>query len=170
MRATLNGYVKQVFGIDSLVLFTENYQVCLDESKLTAANRETVRQSIIYWLQQMPELAYVVDMENMQRTPLPQPLHDMVVNGYHRTRSGSIQVIPSAGWYDYNGKYTGTTHGTWNPYDTHIPLLWYGWNIKHRTDNSPINMTDIAPTLAAMLHIQMPNGCVGKPIKGVVEQ
>jgi hypothetical protein len=28
-------------------------------------------------------------------------------------------------------------------------------------------MTDIAPTIAAMLHIQMPGGCVGKVISEV---
>ena len=39
-----------------------------------------------------------------------------------------------------------------------------GWKVKPGTDYSAINMTDIAPTLAGMLHIQEPNGCVGKPI------
>jgi hypothetical protein len=29
-------------------------------------------------------------------------------------------------------------------------------------------MTDIAPTISAMLHIQMPNGCIGKPIEEVL--
>jgi hypothetical protein len=29
-------------------------------------------------------------------------------------------------------------------------------------------MTDITPTLAALLHIQMPNGCVGKVIEEVL--
>jgi hypothetical protein len=31
-------------------------------------------------------------------------------------------------------------------------------------------MTDIAATVAALLHIQMPNGCVGKPILPVLQQ
>jgi hypothetical protein len=31
-------------------------------------------------------------------------------------------------------------------------------------------MTDIAPTMAALLHIQMPNGCVGKPIAPVLKK
>jgi hypothetical protein len=30
-------------------------------------------------------------------------------------------------------------------------------------------MTDIAPTIAAMLHIQMPNGCIGKPIMEITK-
>jgi arylsulfatase A-like enzyme len=63
---------------------------------------------------------------------------------------------------------TGTTHGLWNPYDAHIPLLWYGWGIKQGKTNRETYMTDIAPTLAALLHIQMPSGCVGKPIEEVI--
>jgi hypothetical protein len=30
-------------------------------------------------------------------------------------------------------------------------------------------MTDISPTVAALLHIQMPNGCVGKPITELLD-
>jgi hypothetical protein len=30
-------------------------------------------------------------------------------------------------------------------------------------------MTDIAPTIAAMLRIQMPNGCIGKVIEEVAQ-
>jgi hypothetical protein len=43
--------------------------------------------------------------------------------------------------------------------------VWYGWHIAPGATNSVINMTDISATLAALLHIQMPNGCIGKPIK-----
>jgi arylsulfatase A-like enzyme len=63
----------------------------------------------------------------------------------------------------------GTTHGLWNPYDAHIPLIWYGWGIKAGKTNRELYMTDIAPTLAALLHIQMPNGSVGDVIKEVIE-
>lgn len=51
----------------------------------------------------------------------------MVANGYHVKRSGDIQLIMRSGWneeYDvrYPGK--GTNHGSWAPYDTHIPLIF----------------------------------------------
>ena len=58
----------------------------------------------------------------------------------------------------------GATHGAWNPYDAHIPLVWMGWGVKHGVSNTEVYMTDIAPTVAAMLHIQMPSGSIGKPI------
>ena len=62
----------------------------------------------------------------------------------------------------YPGK--GTNHGSWAPYDTHIPLIFYGTGVKPGIDYSRHYITDIAPTVAALLGIQMPNGCVGEAI------
>lgn len=167
--AELNNYIKESFGIDSLVTFTENYQVCMNEALFATSkiDREAIRIAMMDWLEALPMVSYVIDMENMWRNTVPEPIRSMVINGYHKNRSGSIQVVLNPGWYDNSGRISGTTHGTWNPYDTHIPLLWYGWNIKKGSTNEVVNMTDIAPTLANLLHIQMPNGCVGKVIQGV---
>ncbi|WP_264431976.1 hypothetical protein [Flavobacterium agricola] len=58
----------------------------------------------------------------------------------------------------------GTTHGTWAPYDSHIPFVLMGWNIKPGKNYNQIYMTDIAPTIAALLKIEEPNGNIGKPV------
>ncbi|MBX2907121.1 MAG: alkaline phosphatase family protein [Taibaiella sp.] len=161
--AKLNASAREVFGVDSLVMVNENYQVSLNESAVSKAtfDRETIRASIVEWLRNMDGISYVIDMEHLDRTPVPEPIRTMAVNGYNRNRSGSILIIPSPGWFDNGGKPTGTTHGTWNPYDTHIPLLWYGWHIQKGNTSEKVYMTDIAPTLADLLSIQMPNGCIG---------
>ena len=39
-----------------------------------------------------------------------------------------------------------------------------GWKVKPGKTNKTYYMTDIAPTLAALLHIQMPSGSIGNPI------
>ena len=89
----------------------------------------------------------------------------MIVNGYNKKRCGAVAIIPEPGWFE--GFKKGTTHGNWNPYDSHIPLLFMGWGIHPGKTNRLTAMTDIAPTIAALLHIQMPNGCVGKVIEEV---
>ena len=91
----------------------------------------------------------------------------MIINGYHPLRSGVIQIILQPGWYSGSTK-TGTTHGSWNPYDIHIPLLWYGWNIPKGETFRTTYMTDIAATLAALLRIQAPNACIGEAIGEIV--
>jgi len=41
--------------------------------------------------------------------------------------------------------------------------------VRQGRSNATLHMTDIAPTIAAMLHIQMPNGCVGTPIRELMK-
>lgn len=109
-------------------------------------------------------ILYAVDCEKVLTTTVPQPVREMIVNGYRKGRSGDIFIVPKAGWEDVDGsdKYIGTTHAQWNPYDTHIPFVIYGWNVPHGQTSAQAHITDIAPTICAMLHIQMPNSCVGK--------
>jgi hypothetical protein len=44
-----------------------------------------------------------------------------------------------------------------------------GWGIKNGSSSRAVNMTDISPTLAALLHIQEPNGSIGKPVTEVLK-
>ena len=88
----------------------------------------------------------------------------MINNGYYPSRSGQIQLILQPQYIE-GFLAGGTTHGLWNPYDSHIPLVFYGWGIKPGKTNRTTYMTDIAATMSALLHIQMPNGCVGEVIQ-----
>lgn len=169
VKEELNAWLKQIYGVDNLVTFTDNYQIYFDEPLIAKSgkDRESIRANTMSWLQLQPQVAYAIDMENIWRNTVPEPIKTMAVNGYNNQRSGGIQVILQPGWYNSSGHATGTTHGTWNPYDAHIPLIWFGWNIKRGESDAPVNMTDIAPTVASLLHVQMPNGCVGKTIQGL---
>jgi hypothetical protein len=91
--------------------------------------------------------------------------------GYHPRRSGDIIFVPEAGYYVY-GKWSspvGTTHGEWNPYDAHIPLLFMGWKVPHGATSREVHITDIAPTVCQLLHIQQPNACVGEAITEITK-
>ena len=170
IRTELNEKLRKKFNEDSIVLSCINYQVYLNEKLISEKklDRDQIKSRVESYLKNKAEIEFVIDLEDMGRTSLPEPLRTMVINGYHRGRSGCIQVIPNPGWFSGYGA-TGTTHGTWHPYDTHIPLLWYGWHIPKGETYSIVNMTDISATLAAMLHIQMPNGCIGTPVTEILK-
>ncbi len=179
LSADLNAYLRDAFKTDAKLVDTIlNYQVYLNDTLLAAnksLNREEIKSGIRNWLLNiMPQkyrvpVSYVIDMENMDKTALPDPIRKMAANGYNSLRSGCMQIIFNPGWFE-SDRFTGTTHGNWNPYDTHIPLLWYGWHIPKGETHTITNMTDISATLAALLHIQMPNGCIGKPITELVDR
>lgn len=169
-RKKMNAFLKTKFGKDSIIKAAINYQLYLNEEIITdaALDRGKVKKTIIQWLQEQDGIAFVADIENMADAAVPEPLKTMIINGYHKDRSGTIQIVYEPGWYS-GSRPTGTTHGTWNPYDTHIPLLWYGWGIPQGETYRTVHMTDIAPTLAALLHVQMPNGCTGEVIKEIMK-
>ncbi len=100
---------------------------------------------------------------------LPNEIKEQFIKGYHPQRCGDILTILKAGYVDskYN---TGTNHSVWNPYDAHIPLLFYGYGVNKGKLNSKTYMTDIAPTISNILNIQMPNGCIGNTIDEVIKK
>lgn len=167
----LDKYLQAKTGKTGLVSLLTNYQVYLNEPLISEAglDRNQVKSWICSWFAQQPGIANAIDMEGPGIATVPQPIRDMIVNGYNRQRSGVIQLVTSPAWYSGHRK-LGTDHGTWSPYDTHIPLLWYGWGIQQGNNYHTLHITDIAPTLAALLHIQMPNGCVGKVIPQLIKQ
>ena len=164
----LGDTLSAVFGVNDLLLNSSNYYVNFNLARIRQEKLsfDSIKRLAMDWLQQQSALQYVVDMSDIEKAALPQPLHTMVINGYNRKRSGSILLIPNPGWFD--GFEKGTTHGVWNPQDTHIPLVFMGWHIPHGALYRTVHMTDIAPTLANLLHIQAPNGNIGEPIPELI--
>jgi predicted AlkP superfamily pyrophosphatase or phosphodiesterase len=88
---------------------------------------------------------------------------ELMQNGFYAKRSGDIDILLEPAWLeDY--PHTGTSHGSTYTYDTNVPLLWFGWNIQAGYTSEPIDITDIAPTISALLNIMPPNASTGKPI------
>jgi predicted AlkP superfamily pyrophosphatase or phosphodiesterase len=169
-RTGLNKMLEDKYKQKNLVLSFNNYQVNFNNAVITNENinREALKQDCINYLQKQPEIAYAVDMQKVQSSTIPEDLRSRIQNGYNAERSGAIQIILKPGWYSGHGA-TGTTHGTWNPYDAHIPLVFMGWGIKHGSLVRETYMTDIAATVAALLHVQAPNGNIGHPIGEVLK-
>jgi arylsulfatase A-like enzyme len=130
---------------------------------------EKIKAETIDYLQHFDNIQYVVDMKKVSESSVPQVIKEKIINGYNYEFSGEVQIVLKSGWYS-DDNLRGATHGTWNPYDTHIPLLFMGWGIQHGISNTEVYMTDIAPTIAALLKIQMPSGCIGKPIADVLKK
>jgi hypothetical protein len=170
MKRDMNTKLFEKFGKNDLVVSTLNYQFSLNLSAIDSAklDKNKIIDEIIDYVSWRPGIARVFRLDDMMKGPLNQKISEMFANGYYPRRSGQVQVIMEPNWIE-GWSATGTTHGAWNPYDAHIPLLWYGWGIKQGKLNRETYMTDIAPTLAALLHIQMPSGCVGHVIPEVLK-
>jgi predicted AlkP superfamily pyrophosphatase or phosphodiesterase len=163
-RKELNDQIKEKFGVTFAIESFFNYQVTLNHAKIDSAKADidAIKKLIIAGLLKKEAVANAVETSKILESTLNKTQREMFANGYFPNRCGDIQIILKPGFIE--GASTGTTHGLWAPYDAHIPLLFYGWGIKKGNSTKENYMTDIAPTIAALLHIQMPSGSVGKVI------
>ena len=134
------------------------------------ADYAKVKQEAMDFFAKNEKVYRVVDYENVLNTTLNQVIRERIVNGYNPERSGDFYVVTKPGTVDANPNpdYIGTGHSVWNPYDSHIPLVFMGWHIAKGQTSTPTNIVDIAPTVCELLHIQMPNACVGDAINEVI--
>jgi len=164
-----NGWLKDKFGVDQLVSKVTNNQIYMDEKAHTGSklNMEETKQYLIDMLNKDQSVLFAVDMKKAGAASIPEPIRARIVNGYNWQRSGDIQLVYHDSWLPSYSK-TGTTHGSWNSYDSHIPLIFMGWGVKPGESHQAYHMTDIAPTLAALLRVQFPSGTIGNPISEAI--
>lgn len=160
--------VDSIFNIKKVVKYFNNYQLYLDNDAIKASGKEKeVYDFILNYCRAPASVQDAFYIKDMYKSNIPEPVATMMKNGFNAKRSGDIQMYLKPGYFETWDH--AATHGLWVPYDRHIPLLFYGWNIKPGKLYREVYMTDIAPTLAAMLQIQMPNGSVGKVITELIK-
>ncbi len=149
---------------DSLLAEEINLQIYLNDKKLKTNNldKKQVCETVAEWLRNREGINAVYTREQLLNGISSDGIFGNIKRGFLAMRSGDIAYTLHPSWGDWGLQ--GTSHGMPYPYDTHVPLLWYGKNIKHGSTVTETHVTDIAATLAHLLNIQMPSGCLGKPI------
>ena len=170
---SLNSYLCKAFNTsENLVKRFMNNQIVLNKEAIARIGAEDckVRQSIIKYFSNHPKVQYCVDMENVLNSSVPSLIREKIINGYNHKRSGDMQIIMNPAHYGVGDVIdAGTTHSAWNPYDCHIPFVLMGWGVSHGSTQAECHITDIAPTICSLIHIQAPNGCIGNPVVQVTK-
>jgi predicted AlkP superfamily pyrophosphatase or phosphodiesterase len=96
----------------------------------------------VYWSQDLSSRATTTDamLTAMRRSYFPG-------------RSGDLAFLPRPNWVVASA---GTTHGSAQPYDAQVPILFAGAGIKPGRYTAPASPADVAPTLALLMRIDMP--------------
>ncbi len=109
-----------------------------------------------------PSIADVLNLKKLNDEQLTPYQLELYKNLVIPKRSGDIQIVPRPGWVSWRAQ--GTSHGTPYNNDTHVPFALFGWGVKPGETLRRTSIADIAPTIAALLHILPPNGSIGQPV------
>ncbi len=156
--------LEKKFGTDKFITTADNYQLYLNRELMSEkkVSVDDLVDALKMELIKTEGIFTVINLENAYTANLPDALKSKVTNLYNPKRSGEIMILLEPAWF--SGYVKGTTHGTMYPYDSHVPLLFYGWGIKKGELLKQTAIADIAPTLAMLLKILEPSGSTGSPI------
>jgi arylsulfatase A-like enzyme len=153
----LKKYSTETFGVD-LVLDYSNFNLFFNRTIMKEKGLElgTVKQKFKDFLMTQEQVKRVYTEEEILASSGDDYFLSCIAKGYDPKQNGDIVVLDKAGYMEYHA--TGTTHGTPNSYDTHVPLLFYGWQVPKGELHAKKYITQIAPTLSQLLKIPFTNG------------
>ena len=162
--ALLRSYLNALYGSDDWIKGYYGQQLYLntdliEKSKLKL---DDFQNTVAQFLVQFTGVSHTLTAAALRNNQFTEGYRSKMQNNYFQRRSGDVFINLHPGWVERSRHVT--SHNSAYPYDAQVPLIWYGWKVKHGTITRPIDMTDVAPTVSSMMNIIVPSGATGKVI------
>jgi predicted AlkP superfamily pyrophosphatase or phosphodiesterase len=167
LKDELNSRLNEKFKLADLVLSVDNGQVYLDHLKIEQAHLdvEKIAKEVTDILLEDPAILSALSSHDLLFKNFEDfPQREMQLS-YYKGRSGDVLYTRKP--FMRSDEYSkGTGHGTPYVYDRNVPLIFYGMNVMPGTSYENVEITQIAATLADLLHIQRPPFCTAESLMG----
>ncbi|XXF80743.1 alkaline phosphatase family protein [Myxococcaceae bacterium GXIMD 01537] len=121
-----------------------------------------LRRAAAEFLARQPDIATAVARDDLPTAPDVAGLMAPLRKGYYPERSGDVLLVLKP-FHVMSWDTEGTNHGTPYAYDSNIPVVFAGKGVRPGTYAREISVTDVAPTVAALLELSLPASAEGTP-------
>lgn len=168
-KKSMDSLLTSKTGVTGLIKNLSNDQVFFDQELLMKNKLDSgeLQQFLATAIRNYPGVDKAFTREAMVSGQFTTGIAALIQNGFHHQRSGDVIYALEPGVIVY--PQTGSTHGSAKNYDTHVPLLFYGFGINQGETTERTEITDIAPTISTLLQISFPNSSRGNPITKVLK-
>jgi len=166
--------LKKRFGIGKkLIEMYDHPYIYLDHQLIRDKGLDLgeVERAVAEEMMKFEGIALAISSEDIKNGRLPEsPVIEQIRRNFHPKRSGDIYVLQDPYWFLYTNESLPlcTMHGTPWRYDTYVPLIFVGKNIKPARINRLVHPVDIASTLAVCSGTKLPSGAVGNLLTEVM--
>lgn len=163
--ALLTSYLNITFGEAKWIEYYDEHQIYLNQKLIEKNNFEIedFQREVAAFINEFEGVlvalpSYVLE-QGIQSNGMMKPLY----NTYVKSRSGDCQLILKEGWQPvYKYKKVNYTD------QSHIPMVFYGPNVRPGIIKGNYDATDLVPTLSELLKIPFPDKSQGRIIEEVV--
>lgn len=161
----LRSYLNAVYGEGDWVKGYSERQIFLNRTLIEDARLplDEVQKKVARFLVQFTGVAAAYPYSAFEANDFGNGNLKRIINSFNPQRSGDVIITLNPGWVEKEEDYV-TNHNSPYEYDSHVPLIWYGWSVNRATVSRKVNITDIAATLSSLLKIPSPNACSGEPL------
>ena len=145
----------------------QNNQLYINYNEVDPIEIDEFKDILIEQLKTYDFIRSAYSLDEIMSSSKLSPYQQLIKNGYHPDRSGDVVFVLEPNTIIYGDK--GTTHGSGYDYDTHVPLIFYGKGIKKGDTKTRTHITDIAPTISALLGLKNSETFSGKVLDFVIE-
>ena len=168
-KTKLMQFLLEEFNSSNLIENMSNNQIFLNRAEIAKLDLDLddVQEAIVNEIIAYDNVDKAYTAKTMSTVDFTSGIEKLLQNGYNQKRSGDVIIVNDPAFISYSK--TGSTHGSGLNYDTHVPLLFFGKGIKHGQTLQKTEITDIAPTMSALLGISFPNASTGLPLDIVLD-
>ncbi len=161
----LRSYLNAVYGEGDWVKGYSEKQIFLNRVLIEDAKLplEEVQKKVARFIVQFTGVATAYPYSAFEANDFGNGNLKRIINNFSPQRSGDVIVTLNSGWVEREGDNV-TNHNSPYEYDSHVPLIWYGWTVNRATVTRKVNMADIAATLSSLCKVPYPNACTGEPL------
>ena len=154
----LKQFLQNIYGFGDWVKTYGDAQIFLNRELIFEKylSLEEVQQQAADFMLRFDGVQKAVTGRNLENNEFDNGVLACLQKGFNQKRSADVFLVLDPAWIEYSR--TGTTHGSGYTYDRHVPLIWYGWNVKPGHTRDKIAVTDIAGTVSSLLGISFPSG------------
>lgn len=166
--------LKKRFGIGKeLIKMYEHPYIYLDHQLIKEKGLDLgeVERAIAEEMMKFDGIALAISSTDIKNGRLPQaPVVEQIRRNFHPKRSGDIYVLQEPYWFLYTDEALPlcTIHGSPWRYDTYVPIMFAGKNVKSARVSRLVHPVDIVSTLALRAGTKLPSGAMGNPLAEVM--
>jgi predicted AlkP superfamily pyrophosphatase or phosphodiesterase len=159
--ALLTSYLNITYGEGNWIEYYSDLELYLNHEliKKNKIDLNEIRDAASEFINQFEAVHVSIPSYQLEQGSSADGILAPLFTTYSKNRSGDFLFLLNEGWQPtYKFKKVNYTD------QSHIPLIFYGANVKTQIVKENYNATDLVPTLSELIKIPAPDRCKGKII------
>lgn len=169
-KLIMNGFLSAQYEPGNWILGYSSRQLYLNREMIYkyGFNLAEVQARVAAFALQFRGVSGALTSTDLQSGAFGRGYGEKIQNSFYPKRSGDVVINLMPGWIEQR-EHAVSLSGSLYEYDTHIPLLFLGSGVPAAAVERDVELSDVAPTLARIMQIPLPDAVTGKVLEEVVK-